>query len=138
MQEELVNSQGNPKEFWRKIGKIGVMSVRRNTIPMEVKINNGSICNDKNVVLDKWKTDFSNMLNKNNSNNIDINSNSESIHDEYLDSDITTNEVYNVLNCSTNGKSPGMDDLQVELYKNPSALNAYTMVKFRIRGVKVS
>ena len=93
MQEELINSQGNPKEFWRKIGKIGLGSELRNTIPMEVKINDGSICNDKNVVLDKWKNDFSNMLNKNYSNNTDINSNSEIIHDEYLDSEITTNEV---------------------------------------------
>jgi len=38
------------------------------------------------------------MLNKNYSNNNDINSSSEIIHDEYLDSEITTNEVYNVLN----------------------------------------
>ena len=122
MQNELVNSKGNPKEFWRKIGKIGVGSERRNTIPMEVKINDGSICNDKNVVLDKWKNYFSNMVNKNYSNNIDINSNSEIIHDEYLDSEITTNEVYNVLN-SKNGNSPGVEDIQVELYKNPSAFS---------------
>jgi hypothetical protein len=116
MQEELVNSQGTPKEFWRKIGKIGVGSERRNTISMEVKIKNGSICNDKNLVLDKWKNDFSNMLNKNYSNNTDINSNSEIIHDEYLDSEITTKEVYNVLKCPKNRKSPGVDDIQVELY----------------------
>jgi hypothetical protein len=124
----LINSQGNPNEFWKKIGKIGVRSECRNTIPMEVKINDGSICNDKKVVLDKWKNDFSNMLNKNYSNNIDINSNSESIHHEYLDSEITTNEVYNVLKCSKNRKSPGVDDIQVELYKNPSALNALTCI----------
>jgi hypothetical protein len=52
----------------------------------------------------------------------------ESIHDEYLDSEITTNEVYNVLKCSKNRKSPGVDDIQVELYKNPSALNALTCI----------
>ena len=99
MQNELVNSKGNPKEFWRKIGKIGVGSDRRNTIPMEVTINDGSICNDKNVVLDKWKKDFSNtcILNKNYSNNNYINSSSEIIHDEYLDSEITTNEVYKAM-----------------------------------------
>ena len=99
MQEELVNSQGNPKEFWRKIGQIGVWNERRNTIPMEVKINDGSVCNDKNVVLDKWKNYFSNMLNKNYSNNTDINSNSEIIHDEYIDSEITTNEVHLYIMC---------------------------------------
>ena len=82
---------------------------------MEVKINDGSVCNDKNVVLDKWENYFSNMLNKNYSNNTDINSNSEIIHDEYIDLEITTNEVYHVLKFSKNGKSPGVDDIQVEL-----------------------
>jgi hypothetical protein len=33
-----------------------------------------------------------------------------------------------VLKCSKNRKSPGVDDIQVELYKNPSALNALTCI----------
>ena len=33
-----------------------------------------------------------------------------------------------MLKCSTNGKSPGVDDIQVELYKSPSALNALTRI----------
>ena len=33
-QEELLDSTNNPKEFWRKIGKIGVGTERQNVIPM--------------------------------------------------------------------------------------------------------
>lgn len=67
------------------------------------------------------------MLNQNHSN-IAFNSNSEIYCDEYLDSVITTEEVFNVLKLSKNGKSPGYDDIQVELYKNPTALNALTRI----------
>ncbi|CAC5385800.1 unnamed protein product [Mytilus coruscus] len=70
MQEELINSQGNPKEFWRKIGRIGVGSERQNTIPMEIKLNDGSICDDKDIVINKWKCDFEEMLNKNSDTSI--------------------------------------------------------------------
>ena len=41
MQEELINSQGYPKEFWRKIGKIGVGNKRQNNIG---KIGVGNKC----------------------------------------------------------------------------------------------
>ena len=55
VQEGLVHNTDNPKEFWRKIGKIGVGSERRNKIPMEVKLSDASVSNDKNIVLNKWK-----------------------------------------------------------------------------------
>ena len=41
-----MNSQGNPKEFWRKIGKIGVGSKRQNNIPIKITLSDGSICDD--------------------------------------------------------------------------------------------
>ena len=43
-QEDLLNTTYNPKEFWRKIGKIGVGNERQNSIPLEVKLNDGSSC----------------------------------------------------------------------------------------------
>ncbi|CAC5422619.1 unnamed protein product [Mytilus coruscus] len=88
--KELINSQENPKEFWRKIGRIGGGSERQNIIPMEIKLNDGSICDDKNMVINKWKCDFEEMLNKNSDNRNEIeNCNNDIICDEILDSEIT-------------------------------------------------
>ena len=67
------------------------------------------------------------MLNQNLKKiNISLNSESEIYCDENLDSVITTEEVFNVLKLSKNGKSSGYDNIQVQLYKNPTALNALT------------
>ena len=85
----------------------------------------------KVIVINKWKCDFEEMLNKNSdtsiSNEIE-NCNSDIICDEILDGEITSSEVYNVVKISKCGKSPGVDDIPVELYKNPTALNALIRV----------
>ncbi|CAG2253657.1 unnamed protein product [Mytilus edulis] len=129
MQEELSNSCGNPKEFWRKIGKIGVGSERQNYIPMEVKLDNGHISSDKDEVLNKWKCDFSNMFNRNDDSDVNICENDvDVLYDDMLDCEISVEEVFNVLKCSKNGKSPGYDEIPVELYKNQTMLNALTRV----------
>ncbi|CAG2196716.1 unnamed protein product [Mytilus edulis] len=128
LQEDLIKSCDNPKEFWRKIGKIGVGSERRSFIPMEVKLSDESVSCDKNVVLDKWKCEFSNMLNRNNHNNVEYIHSNENVYDDYLDSFISYEEVYNVLLSSKNGKSPGCDEITVELYKNQTALLALTRI----------
>ncbi|CAG2237220.1 unnamed protein product [Mytilus edulis] len=128
LQEDLIKSCDNPKEFWRKIGKIGVGSERRSFIPMEVKLSDESVSCDKNVVLDKWKCEFSNMLNRNNLNNVEYIHSNENVYDDYLDSFISYEEVYNVLLSSKNGKSPGCDEITVELYKNQTALLALTRI----------
>ena len=128
LQDELLNSCENPKEFWRKIGKIGVGSDRRNIIPMEVKLDDGSIVCDKKIVLDKWKNEFSNMLNRNDHNSVEYVQNANIVCDEFLDTEITCEEVYNVLISAKNGKSPGYDEIPVELYKNQTALLALTRI----------
>ncbi|CAG2208741.1 unnamed protein product [Mytilus edulis] len=128
LQEDLIKSCDNPKEFWRKIGKIGVGSERRSFIPMEVKLSDESVSCDKNVVLDKWKCEFSNMLNRNNLNNVEYIHSNENVYDDYLDSFISYEEVYNVLLSSKNGKSPGCDEITVELFKNQTALLALTRI----------
>ena len=50
------------------------------------------------------------------------------ISDEFLDSEITIDEVHHVLKLSKSGKSPGVDNIPVELYKNYTALNALTRI----------
>ena len=51
------------KEFWKKIGPIGVGCDRKRTIPMEITMGDGSIPFDKVDVLNKWPNDFCNLLN---------------------------------------------------------------------------
>ncbi|CAG2195601.1 unnamed protein product [Mytilus edulis] len=128
MQDELKNLEDNPKEFWRKIGKIGVGN-NRQSIPMEVKLEDNTICTDPKIVLDKWKCDFSNMLNSGNvyeTTEKDVNS--CIITDDILDSEITNEEVVNILKVSKAGKSPGCDEIPMEMYKNQTAINALTQV----------
>ncbi|XP_063442617.1 uncharacterized protein LOC134722912 [Mytilus trossulus] len=95
---------------------------------MEVKLSDESVSCDKNVVLDKWKCEFSNMLNRKNHNNVEYIHSNENVYDDYLDSFISYEEVYNVLLSSKNGKSPGCDEITVELYKNQTALLALTRI----------
>ena len=62
----------------------------------------------KNEVNNTWKTSFCEMLNQNHSD-VNLNQN-HIIFDEFLDSVITAEEVFNVLKLSKNWKSPGIDD----------------------------
>ena len=62
--EELLNIQDkDQREFWRKIGSIGLNQTRQNVIPMEVKLTDDTVSNDLSTVLNHWETEFSNLLN---------------------------------------------------------------------------
>jgi len=63
-QDELLNIQNkDPREFWKNVGKIGVGSERQKSIPMEVILEDGSICTDTNIILNTWKTSYEHLLN---------------------------------------------------------------------------
>ena len=121
---ETVNTS-NPKEFWTKIKHLGP---RKQPIPFEVEIN-GERCSDKNIVLEKWASEFENLLN---GNQDDVNP-----HDDYheiieqmpqrelninennafLNQNITHDEVrYHIHKCKNN-KSPGLDNIPYEVLK---------------------
>ncbi|CAG2239248.1 unnamed protein product [Mytilus edulis] len=96
---------------------------------MEVTMKDNSICTDPKIVLDKWKCNFSNMLNSGNlyeATEKDVNS--CIITDGILDSEITNEEVLNILKLSKAGKSPGCDEIPMEMYKNQTAISALTQV----------
>ncbi|CAC5412748.1 unnamed protein product [Mytilus coruscus] len=58
-QEELVNLNKNyPRQFWRKIGKFGFGNERQSIIPNEMLQNDGSVTNNMDDVLQKWKNSF--------------------------------------------------------------------------------
>ena len=55
MQERLLNLQSdNPKEYWKYIGNIGVRRERKQQIPWQVVLEDGSVLNDKHKVLQKF------------------------------------------------------------------------------------
>ena len=90
----LDNVNTNQSEFWKSIGKVGI-STNKN-MPMEVALDDRSISYDTEVVLDKWKTCFSELYNhhtntNDSSNNVRID---ENVEDEPLfNDDITLFEI---------------------------------------------
>ncbi|CAG2201701.1 unnamed protein product [Mytilus edulis] len=86
-QEQLLDDQKrDPREFWKKIGKVGVGNERQKSIPMEVTLDDGTTSTDTNTVLNKWKNCFDKLLNCNNQT-IETNGNIN-ISDDFLDREI--------------------------------------------------
>ena len=120
---EIINTT-NPKDFWDTIKHLGP---RKPCIPMEVEIN-GERCSDKNIVLEKWASEFENLLNEN-MGNVSIEEQyskivkdlpqmeSNSNDNGFLNHDITLDEVrYHILKCKNN-KSPGLNNIPYEVLK---------------------
>ena len=123
-QQELCQIQNkDPREFWKKIGNMGIGCERRKTIPMEVVQDDGSICTDSDVVLNKWKNSFENLLNCKGQENMPETHTNDNISDDFLDCDISIDEVLNVLMKAKLGKTPGIDYIPVELYRNNMLLH---------------
>ena len=55
LQDEFENFD-NPRNFWSKIGRLGLANDRRTSILWEVKDSDGQINTDRNCLLNKWKT----------------------------------------------------------------------------------
>jgi len=127
-QEKLLNLPSkNPKTFWKLIGQIGVAHDRKQNIPMEVILDDGTPSADRQVVLEKWANDFHALLNPNSG---DINSNPAvlipqviGIHNEALDREITTDDVSGALRKANKGKAAGLDSLPVEVLANAAAID---------------
>ncbi|XP_052808975.1 uncharacterized protein LOC128237452 [Mya arenaria] len=119
-------------KFWKSVGKIGVNVTTSNVIPMEVVMPDGSISNDVNTVLDKWKHDFSSLFNT--SNYLSVGSQS-SVNDRnsYVTNDgnmdpclidgISVLEVRNALMSVNKGKACGVDNIPVEVLNNDASVS---------------
>ena len=121
-QEELIRiSDIDSKQFWRKIGKNGIGNQRQLNISNVVTLDDGSITDNSDIVLNKWKFIFQTLLNlsvDSNSDRIDNYSIKENIVCNEFDDEITINEVYKTVMGATNGKSLGIDLIQAEVYTN--------------------
>ncbi|CAG2220663.1 unnamed protein product [Mytilus edulis] len=122
-QEDLLYMNNNDsKQFWRKIGNIGIGNERQSAIPNEVVLSDGSVTNNLDSVLHKWKDCFYNLLNQSNNSDPKIVKDDLNLENiivsDLLDNEITFDEVHNIVMNSKNNKSPGVDLIQSELCKN--------------------
>ncbi|CAG2200582.1 unnamed protein product [Mytilus edulis] len=96
-QEELVNfSDNDTNQFWRRIGQIGIGNERQMRIPNEVTLDDGTISNNLETVLSKWKNSFHSLLNPNvnaDYNKVDNCILKENIICIDLDKEITIDEI---------------------------------------------
>lgn len=128
----------DPKKFWNSIKKLGPK--RSKPVPMKVEID-GDIHSDTNTVLNKWKQDFSNLLNcpdstnnfdnefysniLNHKNQLEDEMNNENyICNEFINEPIRIDEVYNVVTKLKNKKSVGIDQIPNEVLKNGNMLSS--------------
>ena len=59
------------RDFWKEIGKLSLANERKSKLPMEVVDPEGHSIFDQDQVLEKWKTDYSNLLNSESSKTFD-------------------------------------------------------------------
>ena len=117
----------HPKEFWNKIRNLGP---RKQNVPEKVEINN-ELFENSDIVLDKWASDFENLLNKKTNNpNFDENfynmiieqkqSREANINDlnNFFNHDFTIEEVAYHVNKSKTNKSAGFDNIPNEILKH--------------------
>ena len=85
---------------------------------MEVNTENG-VSNDVDIVLEKWKNDFSQLFNRpineiNTTHNNDLyNVNQSNSETEVLNNHISVLEVLNAVNRAKNGKAWGCDNINL-------------------------
>ena len=128
-QSELLDDLENDTEkFWKKIGKVGVANCQNKSVPMEVVSEEGHIINDTNVVLDRWKNDFSGLYNRSRDQghqtvHIDDTSRTINFHDTGMNEHISIFEVKKAVQGAKRNKSCGLDGIPVDVLKNDSAIS---------------
>ncbi len=123
----------NPRQFWEYIKKLGPKT--NNKIIEEVYDENGEIVRDLEAVLLKWKTEYENLY-KSDSSTFDENfyediksmlRNSENnmndplyVSNEFLNRNISKDEIDKVVDRLKNKKAPGIDKIPNEVLRNDS------------------
>ncbi len=110
----------NQKEFWKCIGKVGICIERQNCIPWEIISPDGSTSKDHGEVLERWHSDYSNLLNSTTQHSARDGESNVAYHEQgqqhgLIDTGITLpithREVQLALNRDKNGKSYGFDGI---------------------------
>ena len=119
------------RDFWKKIGKLSLANERKSKIPMEVVDPEGHSIFDQDQVLEKRKTDYSNLLNSENSETFDEEhyetvlrqlrensvTNNSGLNVDCLNTDITYQEVYDVVYRAKLLKAAGFDGIPSEVLR---------------------
>ncbi|CAG2247868.1 unnamed protein product [Mytilus edulis] len=117
-QDLLLESKRNQQQFWKKIGKIGVAENRKSVIPMEVIDQDGNVNSNLTAVLDKWKSEYSNLLNQKISTKVSETQNhaytKNTFNDFLLTEPISFAETASVIDKAKKGKSAGFDNLPIK------------------------
>jgi hypothetical protein len=128
----------DPKEFWNQLNNFGPR--KKKTIPLEVYTDNNEITSQPEIVLNKWKNEFSRLYNNfddtvpANDRFADEIKQSNNVREMYMqdplyecDMNLNRNfgidEVKLVVMKGKNGKSPGVDTIPYEVLKNDVTIN---------------
>ena len=117
-------SSSNPREFWRKIKNLGP---RKAKIPFSVYNENNILCNDTNVVLKKWKSEFQELYSSGNKrfneyyqdmlNHKCFLEKSDNVN-ELINGDISYDEIEKIIDKANKNKACGFDGVFVDVLKN--------------------
>ncbi|VDI78049.1 Hypothetical predicted protein [Mytilus galloprovincialis] len=123
----------NPNDFWEKIRNLGPRNSK--TIPVEIVDELGNIVKDEQLVFDKWRMDFENLYNGNNSDEFDdehydrvkshnyqLESNMEDslfAPNEYLNRNITLDKVNSIIMHAKSKSASGFDEIPYSVLKFP-------------------
>ncbi len=116
----LETVDNNPNEFWKSIGKVGIVQDKRKCIPMEVVLDDGTVSNNLQTVMNKWKHDFSSLLNVNHSDQFGVHPdiNAHANVDPILSDDISLLEVRQAVTRAKRGKACGPDGIPSDVLRN--------------------
>jgi hypothetical protein len=131
---EIVNNiertcTSNPREFWKLVKRLGPRNSAK--VPLVVYDSNGQLNDDVNFVLNKWRCDFSELLNRPNemTNNVfyekcmeEKDNMEKNMQDceSILNEDIGFREFKNIVKKLKNNKSSGIDNIPNEVLKSES------------------
>ena len=122
----------NQNSFWKKMGKVGIGQERKKNIPFEILLEDGTVCRDADIVLQKWKSSFEALLNPLDADTTtsveDKSPMSEVNTESVLNTSITREEVIKAMNAMKNNKSSGIDDLPAEVLKNSILIDLLTVL----------
>ena len=125
-QESIQELEHNdPRVFWQQVNKLGIANERKQLIPNEVVLPDGSISVDRNTVLNVWKNEFAKLyqFSDDSLDELSLPVNTDAANYLPFNFPISINEVYNALRKSKNGKACGYDGIPVDILKNDICLH---------------
>ncbi len=134
VQEKLMcDSTVNKRHFWKEIGKLGIAKDRMPSIPMEVVVDeDGSVSTDPTIVLDRWRSAFSELLNvapptdapdARDGVQPQPGAGEELPDSSPLNEAISVEEVIAALRRAKDGKATGCDGIPVEVLRNEATVS---------------